>query len=133
MSGQRHAEQLPHGMPPGRDVLPEAAPYRCWQHAAHAEADVRGVAHDTARQPPVQLKGGRGVAHSARAIDPYQHPCARERHLACGGLLLADDLSPRSGVRLTRPRHALARRRLDLVVSIVPSPVAPSRRLATIK
>jgi hypothetical protein len=50
MSGQRHAEQFPHGMPPGRDVLP-AALQGCGQHAAHAEADVRGVADDAARQP----------------------------------------------------------------------------------
>jgi N-hydroxyarylamine O-acetyltransferase len=132
MAGQRHAQQFQHGVPPGGDVLPEAVPQRRGQHAAHAVADVRGVADHAAGQPPVQLEGGRGLAHPAGAIDPQEHRGARERTAVAGGLVLPDDLAPGGAIRLTSIRHAHARCCLDLVVRHrALRPVARSRRLAT--
>jgi hypothetical protein len=69
---EHQVEYLAGALPPGGDVL-EVTTQLAGHHPAQAKAQLLGVAHDAARQSPLDLMGGVGLPPSERPVDPQEH------------------------------------------------------------
>jgi hypothetical protein len=61
-----------HALPPGRQIL-EVAAERRRRHPVQSEADVFGVADDTAGKPSLDLVRGLRLASAEGTVDPQEH------------------------------------------------------------